>query len=84
MQFTASLYRGFMVKYFQWAGRQDKTAAQSPEEYFGFNPADVEAIHFHKQGTGEGAWFRLKDGRVFDKFARASESDPASYDATTH
>ena len=44
----------------------------------------VETIHFHKQGTGEGAWFRLKDGRVIDKFARAAESDPAFYDATTH
>jgi hypothetical protein len=33
MQFTASLYRGFMIKY--W--RQDKAAAHSPEEYFGFD-----------------------------------------------
>jgi hypothetical protein len=84
MQFTASLYRGFMVKYFQWAWRRDKTAAHSPEEYFGFSPDDVQSIHFHLQGTGDGAWFRLKDGRVIDKFAQPAVSDPAYYDATTH
>lgn len=84
MQYTRSLYRGFMVKHFQWAWRFKKTEARSPEEYFGFSPEDIEAIHFHMQGFGEGAWFRLKDGRVFDRFAQASVSDPAYYDATTH
>jgi len=84
MQFTPSLYRGFMVKYFQWAWRQDKTAAHSPEEYFGFNPTDVEAVHFHMQGIGKGAWFRLKDGRVIDQYGLPSEPDPCYYDTTTH
>jgi hypothetical protein len=84
MRFTHSLYRGFMVKYFQSAWRAGATEAHSPEEYFGFNPIDIEAIHFHRQGVGEGAWFRLNDGRVFDRFAQPSETNPAYYDATTH
>jgi hypothetical protein len=52
------------------------TTASSPEEYFGFHHKEVRAIHFHKQGTGEGLWFRLRDGRVIDEVARASIRDP--------
>lgn len=78
MQFTPSLYRGSMVKYFLWAWRRDLTAAHSPEEFFGFSPQDMQSIHFHKQGTGEGAWFRLKDGRVIDKLAQARNTSVGS------
>ncbi len=37
MQFTPSLYRGFMLKHFQSARRLRKTVAHSPEEFFGFS-----------------------------------------------
>jgi hypothetical protein len=84
MQFTPSLYRGFMLKHFQSARRLRKTAAHSPEEYFGFHSEDVEIIHLHLQGVGSGTWFRLNDGRVFDRFAQLSDPDPSFYDATTH
>lgn len=47
---------------------------------FGFNPWDVDGIHTHKQGHGDGLWFRLRDGQVVDACGEASESDPALYD----
>ena len=84
MQFTPSLYRGFMLKHFKLARRLRKTIADNPEEYFGFHPEDIEVIHFHFQGVGEGTWFRLNDGRVFNRFAELCDSDPSFYDATTH
>ena len=49
-----------MLKHFQSARRLRKTAAHSPEEYFGFHSEDIEVIHFHLQGVGEGFWFRLQ------------------------
>ena len=74
-----------MVKYFQWCWRRSETVAHSPEEFFGFRAEDVQEIHFKKQGVSvAGAWFRLKDGRVFDQYAHPSEPDPCYYDTTTH
>lgn len=51
-----------------------------PSAYFPFSPADVAAIHTCKRGTGNGLWFRLRDGRVFDKVGLPAENDPALYD----
>ncbi len=84
MQFTPPLYRGFMLKHFQSARRLRKTMAHSPEEFFGFHSEDIEVIHFHLQGVGEGAWFRLNDGRVFNQVRGTLRSHPSFYDATTH
>jgi len=47
---------------------------------FGFLPQDVEGIHVYKDGEGKGVWFRLKDGRVFDKHGKPSSADHAVYD----
>ena len=47
---------------------------------FCFDPGDVVEIHTHKQGHGSGIWFRLKDGRVFDKRGGVAEYDPHLYD----
>jgi hypothetical protein len=49
--------------------------------YFPFAPADVAAIHTSKHGAGNGLWFRLHDGRVFDKGGLPADDDPALYDA---
>jgi len=48
------------------------------EQFFGFTCNDAEGAHLHKQGAGEGDWFRLKDGRVFDGQARPDEPEPAN------
>lgn len=54
--------------------------ASTPEEFFGFHYGEVRTVHFHKQGVGYGAWFRLKCGRVVDEVARACRRDPEIYD----
>lgn len=51
-----------------------------PAKYYSFAPADVAVIHNHKRGVGAGLWFRLRDGRVFDKTGAHSEPSPALYD----
>jgi hypothetical protein len=66
-----------MLKNFQSARRPRKTMAQSPEEFFGFHSEDIEVIHFHLQGVGEGTWFRLNDGRVLNRFAELCDPDPS-------
>ena len=52
-----------------------------PSAYYDFAPADVAAIYTRKRDAGNGLWFRLHDGRVFDKTGEPAESDPALYDA---
>ena len=59
------------------------TTASSPEEFFGFDHAQVQAVHFHKRGRGKGVWFRLQCGRVVDEVARSCARDPALYDHAT-
>ena len=46
-----------------------------PAAFFGFRPEDVACIHFRKTGVGEGVWFRLRDGRVFNRYGGVD--DPA-------
>ena len=50
------------------------------KQLFGFSPHDVEGIHTHKDDEGKGVWFRLKDGRVFNKQGKPSSADHAIYD----
>lgn len=83
MQILPSAYQGLMQKYWQSARTQGATDAPTPEDFYGFEAADVKATHHHKQGKGVGLWFRLRDGRVFDKFGHSDEADPAFYDSTT-
>ena len=59
----------------------DPGAGSDLSAYFPFSPADVTAIHTSKRGKGNGLWFRLHDGRVFDKGGLRAEDDPALYDA---
>ena len=45
-----------------------------------FATKDVERLHTHMKGRGDGIWFRLKDGRVFDSYGDETPADPALYD----
>jgi len=78
----AKVYRDVMMKYFRFARGLHGTSAKTPEEFFGFTCNDVAMVYGHKMGTGEGMWFRLKDGRVFDAQARPDEPEAAYYGAT--
>ena len=68
------------------AGQDDDSSKNKNDDaaymrqLFGFLPQDVEGIHTHKEGEGEGLWFRLKDGRVFSKYGQPSSADHALYD----
>jgi hypothetical protein len=46
-----------------------------PAMFFGFRPEDVAGIHTRKSGVG-GVGFRLKDGRVFNRYGGID--DPVS------
>ena len=50
--------------------------------FFGFRPEDVAGIHTHKIGVGDGVWFRLNDGRVFNRYGGIDEPNPTLYDTT--
>lgn len=58
----------------------DKNADINTAKTFGFSANDVEGIHTHKIGVGDGVWYRLKDGRVFNNYGEPSEEDPSLYD----
>jgi hypothetical protein len=62
---------------------QGKADTSTPEEFYGFKPADVSEMHFRKRGAGRGLWFRLKDGRVIDAFGRRSRRARTWYAAHT-
>jgi hypothetical protein len=48
--------------------------------FFGFSPEDVDGIHTHKIGVGDGVWYRLKDGRVFNAYGEECEPNSSIYD----
>jgi len=54
------------------------------EDVFGFSADDIDGIHTHKTGVGDGVWFRLKDGRVISAHAEESEANPALYDTVSN
>ena len=83
MQIMPAAYQSLMQKYWDRARTQGATEALTPEEFYGFQSTEIKATHHHKQGKGPGLWFRLRDGRVFDKFGHSDEADPAFYDVTT-
>lgn len=53
-------------------------------DLYTFRPADVTELYLRKVGSGEGLWFRLHDGRVFDHHGAVSESAPEWYEHTFH
>lgn len=58
----------------------DEHGDLKPEQVYPFPVREIQGVHTHKTGAGDGVWFRLKDGRVFDKGGAAAEADPALYD----
>jgi hypothetical protein len=76
--------RAVMKQYHRQGVLLGQTKASSAEEYFGFEAAHVRTIHFHKQGVGDGVWFRLNCGRVVDEVARACAGEPSLYDRGAH
>jgi hypothetical protein len=48
--------------------------------YWPFDVREVVGVHTHHSRHGDGVWFRLKDGRVFDAWGEEAERDPAIYD----
>lgn len=84
MHILPSAYRSLMQKYWDRARTEGATDAQTPESFYGFDAAEVKATHHHKQGKGAGLWFRLRDGRVFDKYGHSDTGDALLYDAMTH
>ena len=58
--------------------------AETPEQFYGFKPDDVDEMHFHKQGFGKGVWYRLKDGRVIDALGNPSEVERHWYVPTSN
>jgi len=79
----AACYDAVMQKWFNACKALGRTYAETKEEYFGFEAADVARVHFSK-GKASGVYFRLFDGRVFDTGAREQDPDPDWYDQTTH
>lgn len=53
-------------------------AETGPAAFFGFRPEDVAAVHLCKSGVA-GVWFRLIDGRVFNRYGGIDDPDPALY-----
>ncbi len=78
------LHATVMLCYFRRAKSLGLTHAETSWEFYGFMPKAIETIHFSKRGHGSGAWFRLRDDRVIDIFARTVESDPCFYEVTMH
>ena len=84
MNFTPNAIYDIMLIQFKELRRLDATAAPSPGALFPFHPEDVCMVHFHNYDAGNGVWFRLYDGRVFDSCGCLAESDPALYLTVTH
>ncbi len=88
LNFTEETWAGFMEKYFRWARNWEIPSALTALDaahFYGFRCTDVSEVCFYKHGHGEGAWFRLKDGRVFDAYnGLPSDPDPALYLTAQH
>ncbi|HFD16891.1 MAG TPA: hypothetical protein ENJ38_11395 [Rhodospirillales bacterium] len=40
---------------------------------------EIEAIETYRRGSGDGVWFRLVGGRVFDRYGWEVDGDPELY-----
>jgi len=84
MHIDGKCYDVVMEKHFRIRKGLGLTQAANKEEFYGFEYGDVVLVHFHKQGTGTGVFFRLRDGRVIDTGGQPHDPNPVWYDATTH
>lgn len=51
----------------------------SPRPRFCFTAGDVAAIYRHKKDEGPGVWFRLKDGRIYNRHGEPEPADPRAF-----
>lgn len=78
-------FAALMQRYWEIAVNDGMIAATTtPEDFYGFSLTDIECVHRRLAGVGAGTWFRLRDGRVFDMFARESTPTRALYDQVLH
>ena len=49
---------------------------------FGFHPSMIAGLHTYKIGSGDGVYFRLRDGRVFSAYGDECPADPELYDTS--
>lgn len=62
----------------------DNNGNIKPEQLFPFHVHEILGIHTHKIGVGDGVFFRLKDGRVFDRYGEEQEPDQTLYDTVSN
>ena len=84
MKFDPYVYGELMERFYRRWRDLRHTSAGSAEEFYGFHYSHVACVHCYKHGAGEGFWFRLHDGRVFDMHGHADEPDPIWYDQKSH
>jgi hypothetical protein len=78
-----TVFAELMQRYWEIAVHDGMIApTTTPEDFYGFKITDIECVHQRLAGVGAGIWFRLRDGRVFDMFARESTPTRALYDVT--
>src|SRR5690348_13277961 len=85
--YTAALQRQCeitMEKWFVMSRGLGVTEARTKEEFYGFRAADIVDVYTHLMGYGDGVFFRLRDGRVFNVAGRQCNPDPMLYDQTAH
>jgi hypothetical protein len=73
--------RASMRAHFVVLKTHGKTRASTPETFYGFQAADVLEMYFHKRGSGEGLWYRLRDGRIIDALGKPSQRARSWYSA---
>lgn len=80
MNSLRGVFNDLMRKHHRQGMLLGQTTVSTAEEYFGFHHSQVEQVHFHKAGHGQGLWFRLHCGRVVDEVAVPTCRDPDLYD----
>jgi hypothetical protein len=51
-----------------------------PRPLFPFEASEVKAIYAHKRDAGDGLWFALIDGRIFNSHGDQESGDPGLYE----
>jgi hypothetical protein len=77
-------YEEMMQRYFLFNKELGLTEARTKEEFYGFHVNQIWKVHFHKQGSGAGVFYRLMSGFVIDVAGNRHEADETLYDQTTH
>ena len=52
--------------------------------FFPFTESEILGVHFHYSKGGDGVYFRLVDGRVFNSYGDECEGNPELYDTVAN